>query len=391
MAAGLTAVSLVAHITSPSSFHQPEENWKARVIAHQNYPAFKVRPMTTGIVTELHRIFGWSYKTAFFAMQFLLMLVCGPVFYHFLRRFDFAHGYAMGGMIIFYLSLPVFMAHFDPVYTWDDFWVYLMIPLSFICVLRRFTIMAVLTLAWAMLARETSIIFLPIWFILFRQIEHGRPARPVLYILLALLLVAGFRSIMAAPAPAVEFKLGYNFAYPLRTSDTIFSLLVSLGFLWPIGLYQIRPGAESSSGYLGLFRWGAAVTAIGYVVSTILFAQARETRLFFPPFVFFIPLALLFIRDHADAARSLWRRTRAGLTIVTMICLLATSVVVTVVAFPGFDFRTWHDGNRLFFSLHLTAAGLAGIIHMYRRRLPSQNTFPISKNVEKPADGSKLQ
>ena len=371
MAACLTGLSLVAHVASPSSFHQPEENWKARIIAHQTHPAFKVRPITTGIVTELHRIFGWSYRDAFFALQFLLMLLCGPAFYHYLWRFDFAHGYAVGGMIIFYLSLPVFMAHFDPVYTWDDFWVYLMIPLSFICVLRRFTIMAILTLVWAMLARETSIMFLPAWFILIRQIEHGRLARPVFYTLLALLVVAVFRGTMAAPAPAAEFKLSYNFAYSLRTGDTIFSLLAALGFLWPVGIYQIRSGAGPSSNYLGLFRWGAVITAAGFVLSTILFAQARETRLFFPPFVFFIPLALLFIRDHADAAGRLWRRTKTGLTIAAITCLLAVSVAVTILVFPAFDFRTWQDGNRLFFSLHLTAAGLAGIVHLYRKRLSS--------------------
>lgn len=385
-AIGLTGLSLIAHVTSPSSFHQPEENWESRVITHQTHPAFRVRPVTTGLVAELHRVLGWPYKTAFFALQFLLMLVCGPVFYHFLRRFGFADGYAMGGMIIFYFSLPVFMAHFDPVYTWDDFWVYLMIPLSFLCMSRKYFIMAALALAWAMLARETSVIFVPIWFLFARDVDNGRLARPIVYTLLALILVGCIRVLLSGPTAQGEFRLGYNFAYPMRISDTVFSLLVSLGALWPVGIYQICSKSPSPFRFLSLFRWGAATTGIGFVVVTLLFALARETRLFFPPFVFFIPLALLFIRDHAETARTLWRRVTYGPAMAGVIGLSAVSVVVTMAAFPVFDFRTWHDGNRLFFSLHLTAAGLAGIVHWYHRRRSRGMIMPAGQKPDSSAD-----
>lgn len=366
-----TAVSLIVHVISPSSLHQTDDNWNLRVSVHRHDPAFAGRPVTTALVVGMHSLFGWSLRTAFFVLQFILMLLSGPVMFAYLRQLGLSFRYSAWGMVIYYLSLPVFLAHFDPVYTWDDFWVYLAIPMSFAFILRRQLACALLSFVFAILARETSLIFLPVWFAAIRTVDRRRLVRPLVLSLTAVLVYIGLRFILSETALGkLEWKVAFNFDGWLRTRDTVFSLLVSLGFLWPVGWYQVCRERISSIAHPEIIRFGAVVTAAGYVISTLLFAQARETRLFFPPFVFFIPLALLYFQTRAEAiGRFAQWPVRPGVMAVTAGSIIV-GIFVAMVLFPDFEFRTWKDGNRAFFGLHLAATLLCAFIHRPGRRLP---------------------
>lgn len=363
----LTALSLLVHITAPSSWHQSEDNWRQRMEMHRANDAFRARPFTSAMVEILHDATGWSYRFAFFILQFCLLLISGPVFYTYLRHLAFSFRESLWGMVIYQLSFPVFLAHFDPVYTWSDFWVYLMIPLSLACLIRRWWIPASVLLAGAILARETTLIFVPVWFLFVFRRSKGGLTRAVILSAAALALFAAVRYVMIRTfGGELVYQLPFNLENPARATDTIFSLLVSLGFLWPVGAYQAFRKPSAAHPYSRTIRFGAVLTAVGYIGSTLLLARARETRLFFPPFIFFIPLFLVYFRSRAAVVQEILRRFSPWSLGTILIILMAFSMILSVLLFPGFEFRTWHDGSRLYFGLHVMIT-LSLLMTHYRR------------------------
>lgn len=377
MALVLTGLSLVAHVTSPSMWREPEQAWADRVAYHESKPSFAVRPMTTQMVQALHESFGWAYRGAFFGIQYLLLLMCGPSLYYYLRKLGFSFRYGLVGMGVFYLSLPIVMAFFDPVHTWDDFWVYLLVPLGLAAVLGgRFTFGA-LAMAAAILARETSVLFLPVGMLLVYYRVGRRIRPPLVYALVVAMAAVAVRWVWLGIGPGAanwEWEertglLAFNFASGSRTEDTLFSLVMALGALWPVGIYQAFRSGDYGDEEYNVVRFGAVFTIVGFVSATLLFMQARETRLFFPPFVFLVPLFLWFLQQHEAAIRSLWQRIPKGVGVGALLCLWLAAIGVAMVLFPGFEYRKWQDGNRVLFGLQLAASICFVILLWWERRL----------------------
>jgi hypothetical protein len=379
LAAGLTLLSLVVHLASPSSMHQTEQNWDERVTLHQTEPAFTVRPITTAIVVFGHDTFGLSHRTAFFSLQFILMLLVVAVFYYYLHALAFNHREALTGMLIFGLSLPVFLAHFDPMYTWSDFWVYLCIPLSFLLTVKRWWFPAVMSFVVAVIARETSAIFLLPWVFLIADVRKKEWYRVLWLPVAAVIIIAVIRFFLfttGAFSGNLEYKLAFNFESFIRSRDTLYSLLVSLGFLWPVGIYELVRVRSSSYRHSNFLRFGASLTAITFVTLTLLFAQARETRLFFPPVIFFIPLVLIFVRSiHSYLAAIMYRLGKVRISVLLLILFIAAQACALLV-FPDFDFRTWKDGHRIWFGLHLCATIIFVLVLVARRAIHNRDDSP---------------
>jgi hypothetical protein len=268
-------------------------------------------------------------------------------------------------MAAFLLSMPVLMAHFEPMHTWDDFWVYIFVPLSFGLALSGRNVLAALAMVVALLSKESVILFLPFLFIAsYQSATKSKSASGfisagigiVTYVLIRLVL---YGTETAAPYDCLIF----NFESPLRSSDTIFSFLVSLGFLWVIGIWQVfRKGGND---YYNLVRWGAVITVIGFIASTILYGHARESRLFVPPALFLIPLALWYVQGS-------WRdwvgylKSNLRMKIVLGIILFLFSVFAVSYIFPAFEYRTWPRVNRLYLAGHLWVVVMFVIFELER-------------------------
>ncbi len=379
VAAGLTLLSLLLHFVAPSTLRESEAGWAERVTYHQTKPSFAVRPLNTSAVVLLHEATGWGYRTSFFALQYTLLLLCGPALAGWLRRQGFSLREGLLGMTLFYLSLPVLLAHFAPIFTWGDIWVYLLLPLAFSAAVAGRILLSAIWLAAAILARETSAIFLLPWLALIYM-----RTRYTAWSLAAVAL-----AVMGTAALARTFWTGaglgpgdwewdqrahlltFNFASLVRSRDTIFSLVAGLGVLWPIGLYQMfRSSQFDSPRYYDVLRFGATVTILGFTVPTLLFMQARESRLFFPPFLFLIPLALVFLRQHHEALTAFWRERPRWVLVAgpPLICLVGIGLALA--AFPDFEYRKWRDGNWVIFGLHLGAT-LVFVLVLWRNRRDS--------------------
>lgn len=376
----MTALSLGLHLATPSSIHAPESDWAARLEYHQTNDAFKVRPLTTPIVEWMHRSVGFSVKTSFFLLQFLLFLISGPGFYFYLRQLPVSSPTALTGMTIYYLSFPVLLAHFDPVYTWDDFWVYIAIPFSFAFLLRRAVVLSLAALALSILARETSLIFVPIWIYCARTKAGVKCSTAICLAAGAIAVAAGIRYYFADGALSGEqtIRLSFNFTDWPRTRDTIFSLVVSCGFLWVVGIYQAIRLVRTQTGGADFGAVGAIVSSIGFILATLLLAYARETRLFFPPFVFLIPLTLAYLSENMDDMHAIWKRFSPLGRSAMIGAIFAVSIAAAMILFPDFEFRTWKDGSRAYFALHLALCLLFILLELVRRRRPMRKSLEYS-------------
>lgn len=323
----------------------------------------------------LHGEFAIPYRTSFFGLQFLLMFLSGPAFALYLSRLGFTSRQNMAGMLIYYFSLPVFLAHIEPHHLWDDFWVFLMVPLALALTIERKTVLAVLTMTWAILAREITALFLPVWLLFMLHSERDRRySTIVMAFVVTLLLVFTARLFLTGINTGdIAFKLPFNFENEMRTRDTIFSVITSMGFLWVTGLWVTVTGSTKPRPWLNIIRFGALFTVLGYISTTLLIAQARESRLLFPPFVFLIPLTLIYIEDRWWLFKEFYAgKSRRQASILTFV-IIALSLAVATMLFPTFEYRSWHDGNRAYLGFHIAITLVLIFMEVKRRKLRSVN------------------
>ncbi|MGH8015098.1 MAG: hypothetical protein ACREBV_02800 [Candidatus Zixiibacteriota bacterium] len=351
----VTGLSVAAHYAGPTSMHGSNRDWERTVQYHGELQSFKNRPLTTNVVIQLVEKFHLTYRTAFFSLQFLLFFLTGRGIYFYLRQLGFSNRYSMTGMLLFMLSMPVFLAHLEPIHTWSDFWVYLLAPLSLGLAIQRKVLLSSMCMAVALLEYEIAWLLLPALYLFTKQSHDGRHSIAAISngIALGLYFVLVFLTVGFEPTRPTG-HLTFNFETALRTSDSLFSLFVSLGFLWVTGIFQVFKPAVIAVKYFQTVRFNAVLTALGFVGATFLFGGARESRHFVLPAFFLIPLTLWYFQKNRYALSELVNRTvRTRLFKALWILMIAAASVSTVmILFPNFEYRRWVDINRAYMSIH---------------------------------------
>lgn len=368
----ITLLSVVVHVTSPSTWHQSEEVWEERLEVHESSPIFSARPLTTAAVGLLHREFGLSIRVSFFALQFSLMAAALICFWYWLASVGLRSREATVGMVILGLSHSVFLAHFEPVHTWSDFWVYALIPLSLAWSLRRKPTMAVVTMLLALTARETGLLFVPFMIWALRLGGTPWPRATLAGVTAVALFLAGRMALQSGLAASPDFKLFFNFASSLRTSDTVYSFIVSLGFVWITGLFGLFARDILDRQMTGFLRWGGVWTVAGFTTSTFLFGQVRESRLFVPAMVFMVPLSILWWRSRRHAIKRIIRSIPSWLRWPLALVLILVGTGLAKATFPEFEYRAWRDGSWVWLGMNVVLAAGAIAAEVRDRRDRSQ-------------------
>lgn len=372
----LTAGTIAVHRFCPSPMQFGVEPWDKIRDYHQTLEAFRVRPITTNLINAICVVTGASFKTAFFGFQFTMFFTSCLTFYWYLRQLTFTHRESLGGTMIFHLALPVFLAHFEPVFTWDDFWGYIFVPISIFALMRRKYILAVLGMLVAILAREINLMLVPVWFYLQYLLDDRKMIRPLCVVGCGVALFVIIRLMLTGTSTGErDINFWFNFDGFLRSRDTVFSLLISNGFVWLVGLrqaWQVAHGKSSLSRFLG---WAAIYLTIMYVGTGVFFGYARESRYFTIPAIILVPLALLFFREYRPELIRMARYVpRWWHKAVVSAVLIAMCVGITKLAFPRFEYRPWHDGNWGYFALHLSICIVALAAIVLRKREASRKT-----------------
>ena len=355
----LVLISLSFHYFAPSTMNQSYEQWTKRLELHRDWTPFKIRPLTTNILTFCYDNFQIPYKISFFVLHYMLHLLMILIFYKYLRILNFNHYYSLIGISLFGFSVPVILAHFAPIYTWSDFWMYLFIPYGFIYLFEKRYQLSVFFMSVSLLARETTIIFILIWSVIFLNEQGQKYFRLLKYLSLTALIFLVFRIIFTGTETGwAENRFNcfyFNFDNYQRIIDTLFSAIISFGFMWFTGIYQIFQKNRYDIKYYNMLRWGGLFTIIIFTTSTLTITLARETRLFFPPFMFIIPLTLIFIKDHSQLIKEILSDKKfILLNLISIPIFIGISIFITFSIFPNFEFRAWKDGNHVFLIINLT-------------------------------------
>lgn len=322
-----------------------EDIWQQKLNLHLTSYPFSIRPFQSYATLWLHNLTALPIRESFFFLQFGLAFSLGLVFYAFLRRLTVDRTWSLIGVVLLMTAYPILGAHYAPTHTWDDFWGYLFLTLAFLSLLKRQPLIGALWLTLGAVAREPIAVFLPVYFLaLWWERSDHRRWRLAVAVLLPLVTLVLFRLVFGQETDITRWSghLDFNFGTALKRSDTLVSTIIAFGWLWPLSL----------AGLLALPRrediQPSRLIAIGWVVAlpltvllTLTGGRAIETRIFFPPFIFVIPLALVALRAGAQHIRSNWRWPTVGAFLLSLICLCAVGVVVSERwLFPEFSYKT---------------------------------------------------
>lgn len=367
-AALLTIGILVLNLSLPTMLRQSDDMWQATVELHDTSSPFALRPLTTQTTILIAHATGLSMKWSFVLNQYLLLFLLFLSFAVFLRRLGLNGRQRLIGLIVLGMAYPVLCLHFIPNYTWDDLWLYLgVVWMAYFLVDGR-VFPAAIVMLLTTLGREHILMFAPVFFV------WGRPknsfGRVIASLLIPVVGYALYRYLQFPDiAPGRFAQWAKNFGNTEMTRQTLYSLFVSFGWLWGAFVLTIRSAPPADSGvdneiYRKL-RSSTLIMAPLAVAVVLIMVTARETRIFFPPFIYLIPLGVLWIR--CATTNSAGGRDIRFYLLWSII--LAGSVLLSIWLFPRFDFLPMIDFHRVLFALNLTL-GLFVIVYGRRSRAP---------------------
>ncbi|MFH1373921.1 MAG: hypothetical protein ABII79_09015 [bacterium] len=352
----LSGLSIYLHFVGGTSLTQEADIWDKRVQLHREYYPLSRRCFTTQSLSFLHDTFEIPYRDAFIMLQYGLCLLLSAAFYVFLRELGFTRFKANVGLALLLSSYPILCAHFQPVHTWDDFWQYLGSVVALLLAFRGKLLLSAFVLSVACVARESTLLIYPAYLLVVLSQRQLNTWSRTMAALLPLAISFVYLVFTFRPPDPVRFhNFDKNFMDPTWASHTVFSLLVSFGSLWLTSLLGLIVAGRSL-----VSDWRSSVVVLGavylvptVVVSTLTLALARETRLFFPPFLFLIPLTLWFWEQMASHLRTFYTRWFG----IPGILLLAVSIMGGILAaeslFPTFDFRAWPGFAQTYLGIHI--------------------------------------
>jgi len=325
-----------------------------------NHHPFRLRLFQTHVTNWLHIITGVSLKVTFYSVQYLLAFITGLLFLKYLRRLGFDRFWPHLGMILFFTSLSVMGAHFAPIHTWDDFWMYLLLLLTALSILNSSWYKAAAFFTLGCFARETFLLIYPV-FLLFawRELKLKSIIKLSVCALVPLLIYGSYLMLYGARPSENSWRfLSYNFENSARTADATVSIVNAFGFVWLLAIggmakmnRQVRTAAQE------FCFWGVILLLPLNTLLVAFFAILRETRLLFVPFLFVIPIALWFGESMWRSMKTRRSKVRITLAIVpgTTLFLIA-GVYLAELIWPVFDYQSSSELRRTFAGINIGLA-----------------------------------
>jgi len=333
-----------------SSMELPLETWLKNLNLHLTWHPFAIRYFQSYATLLVNKISPLSLRDSFYTVQFILAFITGPFFYNYLRQLKFSRLWSSLGLIFLLSAYPILGAHFEPTHTWDDFWLYLFLVLTFSALINHNWLKVGIFLTLSFYAREQILLFYP-FIILFAWWSRKKDGilKPLLYIFVPLLIYIIFRIIIWEDIDPTRWKLFmFNFADVKRTTDTIVSTIISFGFMWVTTLIALGlMFKEKLHAHQRFLFWGGLITIFMNTLFTLSLTFARETRIFFPPFIFVIPLTLISLKAIAQriSYRYSWTTLIAGL--ISIPVLIYFGIRLSNVLFPFYEYVANADFRRI--------------------------------------------
>lgn len=269
---------------------------------HRNIePAFAKRPLTTWSIEGLNTL-GLDEYWAFVTHSFLFIFLCGCLVYGLAIKLGASVKEASVAQAIFHVLPTVMFAFFIPVYTYDEPLQYFFILLTLYGLLCRRSILAIVSLSLALIARETTIILFPALLMVGIQQFGGQFRKalgkmfvmlgiPILLYAIFLFFYIPYRGLEDASSKDFASRLQFfneNFKNAEMAGESLSFLYLSIGLsIFLIATYAIR--GDLSKVNRVLVR-GFLLTMFLNTLVILLATKAREARLFFLPVLLISPL-----------------------------------------------------------------------------------------------------
>lgn len=367
----ITLVILALNLSLPTMLRQDDTMWQGYLENHRTMAPFSLRPLVTQATSIISNLTGLSIKQAFIINQYPLLFLMFLSFAVFLKRLGFKLKSRLLGMMVLGFCYPILCIHFIPNYTWDDIWLYLgIIWMSYFLIDGRIFQAAVIML-FTTLGREHILMFAPVFLI------WARPGKSLMKIGLALAIpilgYAVYRYLMFPDVFYDRFQYwAQNFADIPATRQSLYSLMISFGWVWIAAFLALRsnhrPEYEIEPEIFIKLKRSALIIAPLAVAIVLILVKARETRIFFPPFIYLIPMAIIVINKSRISIREALQRISFWIIWLVIFGILTGLMILL---FPGFLFLPILDFHRVLLAIHLTLALMLWIY--YRDRKQSEN------------------
>ncbi len=331
--------------------------WESVYQIHQSEIPFRLRPFTNLTLYYLVNFFSLSISKAFIIHQYLLLFLFFVSLVFYFKILSFSQAQRILGLTITAFSFPILCLHFIPNYTWDNLWMYIGLIWFGYFIIKQNYYVASLFLLFSAFSHESAL-FVTIGFYFFRNKSKSQ----LNWILPSLIPVVGyliFRTIVYPDVMTERFShiIG-NFENTDATRQTIFSIIVSFGWMWAVMVWGVWKRNKLNQ-LVKSFLFSSLFASIVTILIVLFVGKARETRLLYTPFLFLIPLVLFLLNDFFD---SLWRvYLRIGKIRFCMLSLmiLIISILLTISIFPSFSYLPMIDFHRVYFALNLFVVLLA--------------------------------
>ncbi len=353
------AFSIYLHFQDNTMLAHSDKIWDQRITMHRFYYPFSARLFTTWSVIGISQLFDIGYRLAFTILMYVLYFGLSLTFYAYLRALGFGRIVSNLGLAMLLCAYPMLCAFFEPVFTWDDFWQYLATAAALLLLLKKRYLWAAIVFALGIIAREPTMLFYPAYLY---ALMGNKGERKLTFWSAALIPVVVFAIYMALtyqpPDPVRYHNINENFKNPDWAKNSVYSLIISFGFLWMTSLAALAAnGADIGRNRTHSFIVLGAAYSVPMTIAIVFTTTfARETRLFFPPFVFLIPLTLELLRTHAHAIRQFYTRHWGVWGVILIAASGWFGQWSAKVLFPRFDYRSEQRFSYVFLGIQIALA-----------------------------------
>lgn len=367
----LTALSLALHFAPiwENMLNRGAETWDEQplpydyletvIAAHSDGsdPAFARRPLTTWSIGALNAI-GLTPKQGFITIGLLGFLLSGMLVFGLARQVGAGERTALLSQALFHGSPTVLMAWFDPLYTYDEPLQYAALLLALLLLLRARWVAFAMAFAVALLARETSLLLLPVFVLL---APDRRAALLAGLLGVAVLAVWLALAPMGASAPELTADLARRSGYAAlnfsraRIGETIGFLLLVLAL--PLFVALRGPSAVPAP-----WRRGFLLALLLNTPLVLVGAYAREARLLALPLIVLWPWLGAALHAEVQVLGG-WRAAlKALLAPWKAFALIVLGVGITFAAYRGFRLTAGWPQDNLFHEMLIAQLLLAAAL-----------------------------
>lgn len=307
---------------------------------HKEHPVFARRVLSTYLIKTTQEKFGLSIAQSFSVINFLLIFLSGLLVFYMAKIIGMNQHSALLSQLIYHLCFSVFFAFFRTNYTYDEPMQYFFCLLALTFIIKERFFMLVVSLFFALLARESSIVVFPSMFFLyyflyqeklrfdFQFIKKGLlfTIPVVMYLIFYIYHLSTFEAGVEENYDELNVRfsqLMYNFQNVQFSIESIALFIIISGLPVVLLLAQSKEVLNDEKYKFRLAFWVALVlnTIMVYVS-----ARVNESRVLALPLIFLWPLV-------GNYALNCWNQIKHRTTKKVLIYLIPVMVFMALVSY----------------------------------------------------------